>query len=120
VFIRRIVLEIPTSNKFIYGKKILCYFKEYRPIIFFLLFLSIAALIQGNIFEDSLSDSVVSNNSFQFELDTFFLLPECGGCAVNVDETILNQETCSDIELREKILSGVVPTIDTIYRFISY
>jgi hypothetical protein len=70
------------------------------------------------IFEDSLTDSkLVSNSSFQFELETN-LLPERGGCPINVDESILNQETCNDLELREKILNGIVPTVDTIFRFV--
>jgi hypothetical protein len=71
-------------------------------------------LLQGYIFQDSLSD--VSKSSFEFELDTF-LLPEFGGCPIDVNESLLNQEICNDIELREKILREEVPTVDTIFKF---
>ena len=43
---------------------------------------------------------------------------EYGGVVTTVPLHILNQETKDDEVLREKIMSGKVPTIDTIYRYV--
>ena len=42
-----------------------------------------------------------------------------GGTVTSLDIGILNQEASEDIVLREKIIEGTVPTIDTIYRYMS-
>lgn len=79
----------------------------------------IAAIIQAQIFEDEkCSDDVKSQFPvFQVEVE---LSPEYGGVVASVSEAVLNHETANDQELREKIVKGVVPTIDTILRFIRY
>ncbi len=42
---------------------------------------------------------------------------EYGGDPLTIPENILNHETLNDLELREKLLEGKVPTVDTIYRY---
>lgn len=42
---------------------------------------------------------------------------EDGGELTFIPESILDWETSNDLALREKLLSGDVPTIDTIYRY---
>ena len=51
----------------------------------------------------------------EYNVDTK-LAPEYGGVMNSVPESVLNHETMNDLELREKIVRGVVPTIDTIFR----
>jgi hypothetical protein len=41
---------------------------------------------------------------------------EWGGPTNRVPVEILNHETLNDLELREKLIEGVVPTVDTMYR----
>eukprot|EP01034_Spumella_vulgaris_P034969 gene34969-43120_t len=43
------------------------------------------------------------------------LPPENGGAVTEVPECVLNRETQDDAELREKIIAGRVPTVDTIF-----
>ena len=79
--------------------------------------ISIAAIIQAQIFEDyQCSDDLKSKHSvFKVDVD---LPAEYGGKVATVPEDILNNETSNDLELRELILKGVVPTIDTILRYV--
>eukprot|EP01038_Epipyxis_sp_PR26KG_P006195 gene6195-8532_t len=78
----------------------------------------IAAIMQAQIFEDDLSD-LSSADHPEFDVVTT-LCAEYGGHLEHVPECILNHETLNDTELREKIIGGVVPTVDTIFRFINF
>lgn len=53
---------------------------------------------------------------FEFDL-SISLPPENGGNVSEVPECVLNRETQDDAELREKIIAGRVPTVDTIFRY---
>lgn len=76
---------------------------------------SIAAIIQAQIFEDEKCNDDVKSQFPVFEVEVE-LSPEYGGVVASVSEAVLNHETANDQELREKIVKGVVPTIDTILR----
>lgn len=80
-----------------------------------MLIFSIAAIIQAQIFEDFSFSDELKNKNAEYNVDTK-LAPEYGGVMNTVPEVVLNHETMNDLELREKILKGVVPTIDTIFR----
>ncbi len=50
---------------------------------------------------------------FNIEID---LPPEYGGPAREISEQVLNHEALDDLQLRQKLIDGAVPTVDTIYR----
>jgi hypothetical protein len=52
-------------------------------------------------------------SEFEIEID---LPPELGGHTSSIPEEVLNHETLNDLELREKLIDGVVPTVDTMYK----
>lgn len=76
---------------------------------------SISAIIQAQIFEDdSIEDkSKIKHPEFDLQID---LPPELGGNIDQVPECVLNHETLNDSELRDKIIDGTVPTVDTVFR----
>lgn len=77
---------------------------------------SIAAILQAQIFDDSLNEDLTNfEDSAKFELD-IKLPPEYGGEVDHIPDDILNHETLNDLELRAKLISGEVPTVDTMYR----
>lgn len=78
---------------------------------------SIASIIQAQIFEDFSFSDELKNKYPEYNVDVK-LPPEYGGVMETVPESILNHETMNDMELRERILKGYVPTIDTIFRFV--
>ena len=78
---------------------------------------SIAVLLQGYIFEDSKTSE--SCKLVEFNLVTT-LRQEFGGCPEELNETIFNSETCNDPELREKLLEGTIPAVDSIYRYVLF
>ena len=78
-------------------------------------FYSIAAIIQAQIFDDV---SATNKDVYpQFNIMPN-LPPELGGHinASQVPKSVLIQETINDSRLREKIIEGSVPTVDTIFR----
>mmetsp|Transcript_45355 Transcript_45355/g.33138 ORF Transcript_45355/g.33138 Transcript_45355/m.33138 type:complete len:420 (-) Transcript_45355:823-2082(-) len=77
----------------------------------------IGATIQAQIFDDLFIADKSKGTPLEFNLLTG-LSPEDGGITYFISEQVLDFETQFDDELREKILSMEVPTIDTIYRFI--
>lgn len=48
---------------------------------------------------------------------TIPLPPELGGDPAYISEEILRHESLHDEDLRERLLDGSVPTVDTLYRF---
>mmetsp|Transcript_26305 Transcript_26305/g.37625 ORF Transcript_26305/g.37625 Transcript_26305/m.37625 type:complete len:418 (-) Transcript_26305:316-1569(-) len=56
----------------------------------------------------------------EFELN-IELPPQLGGIVnpADVPESLLRAETVDDLELQMKIIAGVVPTVDTVFRFLS-
>ncbi len=78
---------------------------------------SISAIIQAQIFEDESSSETLKNKYPEFDL-SIMLPPELGGNVDHVPECVLNHESLNDTELREKIIDGCVPTVDTIFRFV--
>lgn len=79
---------------------------------------SIAAILQAQIFDDLFNPDISVDVPPEFCLQTG-LSPEEGGVTADISEIVLDFETQNDEELREKILSFEVPTIDTIYRYVS-
>ena len=86
-----------------------------RSHIIAFVFYSIAAILQAQIFED---DSKPNKNMYPHFNVMPDLPPEYGGHinAADLPESILIQETINDYHLREKIIQGIVPTVDTIFR----
>jgi hypothetical protein len=82
----------------------------------------ISAILQAQIFDDEGCSEINKNKYPEFNLLTS-LPPELGGLyssAQEMSESVLHHETVNDSRLREKILNGSVPTIDTIFRFINH
>ena len=80
---------------------------------------SLASVVQAQICEDD--DSIPANTCPSSDFDIIPDLPvEQGGVVTRVSLHILNQETRDDDVLRDKIVRGKVPTIDTIYRYARY
>lgn len=71
--------------------------------------------MQAQIFEDE-SAALLRGEEFEVEIA---LASEYGGPLESIPEHILQHETLNDASLREKLLRGVVPTCDTIYRFLA-
>lgn len=71
--------------------------------------------MQAQIFDDHMNPSMQTNPFPEFNLN-IMLPPEYGGHTTEISEQILNHETLNDLELRSKLIEGVVPTVDTIYR----
>lgn len=79
-------------------------------------FHSIAAILQAQIFDDSMNSGLDNlEDAAKFELN-IKLPAEYGGDVDHIPEDILNHETLNDLELRDKLISGEVPTVDTMYR----
>lgn len=75
----------------------------------------ISAILQAQVFDDTQNPDL--KNSLQTFFEVELNLPaEYGGNVDHIPEAILNHETLNDLELREKLLQGTVPTVDTIYR----
>lgn len=75
----------------------------------------ISAILQAQVFDDTQNPEL--NNPLQTFFEVELNLPaEYGGNVDHIPEAILNHETLNDLELREKLLQGTVPTVDTIYR----
>lgn len=56
----------------------------------------------------------LSTEGFEvFDLD-IRLPPQYGGPVYEIPEAVLNHETLNDLELRDKLIEGSVPTVDTI------
>lgn len=92
------------------------YFFLYIIFISKLITHSIAAILQAQIFDDSMNDDLTNiEDAKKFELD-IRLPPEYGGEVERIPEDILNHETLNDLDLRAKLISGEVPTVDTMYR----
>lgn len=77
---------------------------------------SIAAILQAQIFDDLFNPDLTEDNFLDFNI-IVDLPAEYGGDPQTIPENILNHETLNDLELREKLLEGKVPTVDTIYRY---
>ncbi len=69
--------------------------------------------MQAQIFDDLSNDALSAGTPFDMGVQ---LPPEYGGQVDEIPENILNHETLNDLELRVKLLSKEVPTVDTIYR----
>lgn len=78
---------------------------------------SISAIIQAQIFEDDTNPEDMKNKYSEFNL-RIGLPAELGGNMEVVPECVLDHETLDDSELREKIVEGCVPTVDTIFRYV--
>lgn len=78
----------------------------------------IAAILQAQIFDDLYNPDLSVDFPSEFRLETA-LPAEEGGITLEITDDVLEFETENDEELREKILNLEVPTIDTIYKFIS-
>lgn len=76
---------------------------------------SIGAVMQAQIFDDheALAQRVSTPPAFHLEIP---LDPQYGGPTKEIPESVLMQESMFDLELREKLLAGVVPTVDTMFR----
>ena len=76
-------------------------------------------VVQAKIFDDSCSSNTME--SPVFELDPLHLSAESGGHIEPemLSPSLVEAETADDPELKEKILAGVVPTVDTIFRYVS-
>eukprot|EP01031_Cornospumella_fuschlensis_P027136 gene27136-32780_t len=79
----------------------------------------IGALIQAQIFDDSDCRNLPRDAHPEFEM-SLILDGNLGGPIEKIPDHILAHETVNDTELRDKLLAGLVPTVDSIYRFISY
>jgi hypothetical protein len=76
---------------------------------------SIGAILQAQIFDD-LTNLEIGDEAVQdFNLD-IHLPPEFGGNVSHIPEQLLNHETLHDLQLRSKLMEGLVPTVDTVYR----
>eukprot|EP00981_Chlorochromonas_danica_P012320 scaffold4837_cov163-Ochromonas_danica.AAC.1 len=75
---------------------------------------NIGAVMQAQIFDDH--EALAQRNStppaFHLEIP---LDPQYGGPTTNILESVLMQESMHDLELRQKLLAGVVPTVDTMF-----
>lgn len=71
--------------------------------------------MQAQIFDDLFNPDLVDSEFTEFNM-VVRLPAEFGGDPTSIPENILNHETLNDLELREKLLEGKVPTVDTIYR----
>lgn len=88
-----------------------------------------ASVIQAQICEDVdsipeyLSNPNPNNIALQMIANDFNMIPDLpvafGGVVTSLDVTILDQEASEDEVLRNHIIDGSVPTIDTIYRYMS-
>lgn len=55
------------------------------------------------------------------EFDIFMdMKPECGGVVASVPNWVLESDAPDDMELRQKLINNIVPSVDTITRFIGY
>lgn len=82
----------------------------------------ISAIIQAQIYEDE--EATIEDKKKHPEFDLQISLPtELGGvyqCSSDMSDSLLRHETVNDDCLRQKILEGSVPTVDTIFRFIYF
>ncbi len=76
---------------------------------------SIGAILQAQIFDDHMNTDLPNDMHLEFNLD-IHLPAEYGGTVTEIPEQVLNHETLNDLQLRAKLIEGVVPTVDTIYR----
>jgi hypothetical protein len=76
---------------------------------------SIAAIIQAQIFDDDRDPTSKRDlfNDFQLKLETDVK-------NIPVNEESLQQQCLEDAELRDKLLRGQLPSVSTIYHFLSY
>ncbi|RYH12874.1 hypothetical protein EON65_37045 [archaeon] len=74
-------------------------------------------MIQAQIFDDSDCPHLPRDIHPEFEMQ---IILECklGGHVDKIPEHILAHETLNDTELRDKLLAGHVPTVDSIYRYL--
>jgi hypothetical protein len=76
---------------------------------------SIASIIQSEIF-DHLQFAATRERRYP-DLNILTTLPShLGGPVPELDPELVRRETVGDPELREKLLEGTVPTVDTILR----
>jgi len=82
---------------------------------------SIAVIIQTQVCDSTDSDLKLDlKTSIHKEFDLLIELPPHLGGIVNpadVPESLLHAETIDDLELQMKITAGLVPTVDTVFRF---
>lgn len=86
--------------------------KIFKIYLFIIHEISIANIVQNEIFEDSGKESL--HPEFNLEIQLPY---ENGGHVDPADKPdILDGETFDDPELKERILAGIVPLVDTITR----
>lgn len=102
--------------------QILFWFAVRLPLFLFLIhtqyfdvFDSIAVLFQAQICDGATFEGNSDPEDFSVEID---LLPHEGGLInpLDIPEALLDAETLGDEELRAKIIAGIVPTVDTVFR----
>ncbi len=71
--------------------------------------------MQAQIFDNYINPDHSNESIAEFEIQ-ILLPPELGGPTDSIPEEVLNHETLNDLELREKLIDGVVPTVDTMYK----
>lgn len=76
---------------------------------------SIGAILQAQIFDNYINPEHLDLVVEEFEVE-ILLPPELGGPTNSIPEEVLNHETLNDLELRDKLIDGVVPTVDTMYK----
>jgi hypothetical protein len=81
-------------------------------------FRSIASIIQSEIC-NHLPFAKMHQNRLQDLNILTTLPPHLGGPADTLDPLLVERETLGDPELREQLLLGTVPTVDTILRYIT-
>lgn len=82
------------------------------------IFLCLASVIQARICDDETLSVQPKPLFLDFDIIPD-LSPELGGPMTSISEELLDQESAGDDLLRGKIVNGITPTIDTIYRYLN-
>ena len=80
---------------------------------------SLGSVIQAQMVEDDESSPDIK--ALHPEFDLFIdLKPECGGVVSSLPDYILDTDAPDDEELRHKLRNNIVPSVDTITRYIGF
>lgn len=80
----------------------------------------IASILQAQVYEDQISCPTVEQRNLAPEFNFIpQLSPELGGVC-EVSEEVLDRESRKDEMLRAEMMAGTVPSVNCIYRFISF